>query len=72
MQKYKANSFNQHTLSIILSTSKNKFDYLNFKLLYMSQLISEVIFKLKLQLCKAEITSLKQTGYGEGHPYMFI
>lgn len=45
MQKYKANSFNQHTLSRIPSTSENKkFDYPNFKLLSMSQLILEGYF----------------------------
>lgn len=45
MQKCKANSFKQHTLSSILSTSKNKkFDRPNFKLLYMSQLTSQGYF----------------------------
>lgn len=39
MQKCKANSFNQHTLSSILSTSKiKKFDCPNLTLLCMPQL----------------------------------
>lgn len=70
MQKCKANSFNQHTLSSILSTSKNKkFDCPDLTLLYMSQLNVQGYF---YTLAASEETSQKQTDYGEGYPNRFI